>query len=623
MASSIDQQWRLHHQTRSIMDSSTNSNVQFSTNGQFNPESIPTTLDQPVNQSSFQVTPYYHINVNHPSINYGPHSTVYSSNQLTATGLSNNVAGGGQSGPSEFVSTDYYSGECVNSQPINVYDYSARTNSSTLNTPTLENINPFEACQYNNQSSAILFSQSANTPTTTQYYSTIAATQEPYYLPAITYTQAATTADNYQQSQDQHHRPPMYADSYELADPLSVTNREGATHETNQAPTARVFATSSSSVSMSSLSATGGANDQPSCPNRSAMAIAATGAGGCCSSSSTTAAAKFVIPATSKQQAAFTTTDATNSAESSALLDSTSNQPLSSERRIKPKQPSSGNQQQSDQLISSCHSNRVRAGPLGIIARRKNATRETTAILKEWLDEHGHNPYPSKGEKIMLSCVTKMSMTQVSTWFANARRRIKKEKRSYWSSGAGGGGLCGGGAGRSSGPGGGHLSRSRAPSSLTKVKSEYAKVVLASTTGCPALKYFMQKHHRQMLAEAEHTPVEKKPPTSLTTMMVSKEDPQPSAASAAAAAPSGQQYPALTAPAFEPPLGHAHPVSDPNKRVKIERDTLSDVDSAQPSRSSSSASCRSSSSSSSKCSSSSSQASPNQFSEGLATSRPL
>ncbi|CAI4229997.1 unnamed protein product [Auanema sp. JU1783] len=63
--------------------------------------------------------------------------------------------------------------------------------------------------------------------------------------------------------------------------------------------------------------------------------------------------------------------------------------------------------------------------------RRKNATRETTLPLKNWLNKHWKNPYPSKGEKLMLAVLTKMSLTQVSTWFANARRRLKKEKK--WS----------------------------------------------------------------------------------------------------------------------------------------------------------------------------------------------
>lgn len=47
-------------------------------------------------------------------------------------------------------------------------------------------------------------------------------------------------------------------------------------------------------------------------------------------------------------------------------------------------------------------------------ARRKNATRETTAALKAWLYEHRKNPYPTKGEKIMLAIITKMTLTQVN-----------------------------------------------------------------------------------------------------------------------------------------------------------------------------------------------------------------
>lgn len=65
-------------------------------------------------------------------------------------------------------------------------------------------------------------------------------------------------------------------------------------------------------------------------------------------------------------------------------------------------------------------------------ARRKNATRETTSTLKAWLQEHKKNPYPTKGEKIMLAIITKMTLTQVSTWFANARRRLKKENKMTW-----------------------------------------------------------------------------------------------------------------------------------------------------------------------------------------------
>ncbi|KAL2080077.1 hypothetical protein ACEWY4_023870 [Coilia grayii] len=72
-------------------------------------------------------------------------------------------------------------------------------------------------------------------------------------------------------------------------------------------------------------------------------------------------------------------------------------------------------------------------GSVDVATRRKNATRETTSTLKAWLQEHKKNPYPTKGEKIMLAIITRMTLTQVSTWFANARRRLKKENKMTWS----------------------------------------------------------------------------------------------------------------------------------------------------------------------------------------------
>ena len=103
-------------------------------------------------------------------------------------------------------------------------------------------------------------------------------------------------------------------------------------------------------------------------------------------------------------------------------------------------------------------------GAYGLAATRKNVTRESTATLKAWLNEHKKNPYPTKGEKIMLAIISKMTLTQVSAvclrrwsaacwldnhrkiteknnhrlpsqvscWFANARRRLKKENKMTW-----------------------------------------------------------------------------------------------------------------------------------------------------------------------------------------------
>lgn len=70
--------------------------------------------------------------------------------------------------------------------------------------------------------------------------------------------------------------------------------------------------------------------------------------------------------------------------------------------------------------------------PLELGRAKVAAARESTGALKAWLARHPRNPYPSKGEKVMLAVVSRMSLTQVSTWFANARRRLKKENKAGW-----------------------------------------------------------------------------------------------------------------------------------------------------------------------------------------------
>ena len=66
---------------------------------------------------------------------------------------------------------------------------------------------------------------------------------------------------------------------------------------------------------------------------------------------------------------------------------------------------------------------------LGEGARRKNATRETTSVLKSWLNEHRKNPYPTKAEKIMLAIVTRMTLTQVSSSFRTDDARVSTRPR--------------------------------------------------------------------------------------------------------------------------------------------------------------------------------------------------
>ena len=59
-----------------------------------------------------------------------------------------------------------------------------------------------------------------------------------------------------------------------------------------------------------------------------------------------------------------------------------------------------------------------------LASRRKNATRESTATLKAWLNEHKKNPYPTKGEKIMLAIITKMTLTQVRACACHVSRKL-------------------------------------------------------------------------------------------------------------------------------------------------------------------------------------------------------
>lgn len=137
---------------------------------------------------------------------------------------------------------------------------------------------------------------------------------------------------------------------------------------------------------------------------------------------------------------------------------------------------------------SSCNSNTKQtlsgksqtSGAQQVISRRKNATRETTAALKEWLDEHSQNPYPTKGEKIMLSIITKMTLIQVSTWFANARRRMKKENKIFW----------------------GNKQQAAAAAAIaaanSNVQNRIGKTVSGSSNS--VFSYLFQKHHKHIQA---------------------------------------------------------------------------------------------------------------------------
>lgn len=59
-----------------------------------------------------------------------------------------------------------------------------------------------------------------------------------------------------------------------------------------------------------------------------------------------------------------------------------------------------------------------------IKAKRTNYPKQTSHILKKWLQENAKNPYPSDAEKALLREKTGLDATQLNNWFINARRRI-------------------------------------------------------------------------------------------------------------------------------------------------------------------------------------------------------
>jgi hypothetical protein len=52
-------------------------------------------------------------------------------------------------------------------------------------------------------------------------------------------------------------------------------------------------------------------------------------------------------------------------------------------------------------------------------------SRAAIKVLREWLDAHVSNPYPTEDEKAQLGHTTGLRVAQINTWLANARRRGK------------------------------------------------------------------------------------------------------------------------------------------------------------------------------------------------------
>eukprot|EP00117_Sycon_ciliatum_P000889 scpid74688/ scgid6782/ Homeobox protein PKNOX2; PBX/knotted homeobox 2 len=58
--------------------------------------------------------------------------------------------------------------------------------------------------------------------------------------------------------------------------------------------------------------------------------------------------------------------------------------------------------------------------------------RVRTKILRQWMIDNKNHPYPSREEKEYLASQCDMTVVQVSTWFANSRRRIQRIGLQGW-----------------------------------------------------------------------------------------------------------------------------------------------------------------------------------------------
>ena len=61
--------------------------------------------------------------------------------------------------------------------------------------------------------------------------------------------------------------------------------------------------------------------------------------------------------------------------------------------------------------------------------------KQKTQPLRDWILTHRKHPYPSRDEKLGLAMATHMRVDQVTMWFANTRRQIRRIGMKAWSGG--------------------------------------------------------------------------------------------------------------------------------------------------------------------------------------------
>ena len=57
---------------------------------------------------------------------------------------------------------------------------------------------------------------------------------------------------------------------------------------------------------------------------------------------------------------------------------------------------------------------------------QENYSKEAKYVLKSYLDQNSQHPYPSKKEKSYLAQKSGLNMPQITSWFINERRKLKK-----------------------------------------------------------------------------------------------------------------------------------------------------------------------------------------------------
>jgi hypothetical protein len=57
---------------------------------------------------------------------------------------------------------------------------------------------------------------------------------------------------------------------------------------------------------------------------------------------------------------------------------------------------------------------------------QENYSKEAKYVLKSYLDQNSQHPYPSKKEKSYLAQKSGLKMPQITSWFINERRKLKK-----------------------------------------------------------------------------------------------------------------------------------------------------------------------------------------------------